>query len=258
MPVEETDIPKTAFRAGSPGLYKFSCVPFGLSNSRSSFCHLMEMCLGDQQFVTLLLYLDDISIFATSIDEMLDCIDLVFKWLEEFNLKIKPKKCHFFQHSIIFLRHVLSVEGISANPKKVEKVKNWPVPTNPKELQSFLGLASYYCCFILKFAAIAKCLHQLVGPVNHQKSKKNKRNIEPKAEQDPNSSRPAFQWTGEHQEAFNLLKACLTCAPVWGYPDFSHPFEQEMDASLQGLGAMLSQRDETGTSCIIAFASRSP
>ena len=91
MPVEEEDIPKTAFRAGSSGLYKFTHMPFGLSNSKSSFCHLMEMCLGDQQFVTLLLYLDNICIFAASIDEMLNCIELVFKWLEEFNLKIKPK-----------------------------------------------------------------------------------------------------------------------------------------------------------------------
>ena len=139
MPVEEEDIPKTAFRAGSSGLYKFTCMPFGLSNSGSSFCCLMEMCLGDQQFVTLLLYLDNICIFATSIDKMLDCIELVLKWLEEFNLKIKPKTCYFFQCSIIFLGNVLSAEGISANPKKVEKVKNWPVPTNPKELQSFWG-----------------------------------------------------------------------------------------------------------------------
>ena len=255
MPVEEADIPKTAFRAGSSGLYKFTHMPFRLSNSGSSFCCLMEMCLGDQQFVTLLLYLDDICIFVASIDEMLDHIELVFKWLEEFNLKIKPKKCHFFQCSLIFLWHVLSAEGISANPKKVGKVKKWPVPTNPKELQSFLGLASYYCHFIPKFIDIAKCLHQLVGPANHQKSKKNKTNSEPVA--DSHSNRQGFQWTGKHQEAFNLLKACLTSVPVLGYPDFNHPFELEMDASLQGLGTMLSQRDKTGTSHVIAFASRS-
>ena len=96
MPVEDLDIPKTACRAGSSGLYEFTFMPFGLSNSRSSFCHLMEMCLGDQQFVTLLLYLDDICIFAASIDEMLDHIELVFKWLEEFNLKIKPKNAISF------------------------------------------------------------------------------------------------------------------------------------------------------------------
>ena len=238
MPVEEADVPKTAFRVGQSGLYEFTHMPFGLSNSGSSFCHLMEMCLGDEQFVTLLLYLEDICIYATSIDEMLDCIELVFKQLEEFDLKIKPKKGHFLQCSIIFLRHVLSAEGIPANPKKAEKVKNWPVPTNPKELQSFLGLASYYYHFIPKFAAIAKCLHQLVGPANHQKSKKNKKNSEPIAESHLN--RQTFQWTDKHQEAFDLLKACLTSAPVLGYPDFSCPFELETDASLQGLGVMLS------------------
>ena len=164
-------------------------------------------------------------------------------------------KCRFLQCSIIFLRHVLSAEGISANPGKVEKVKKWPVPTNPKELQSFLGLASCYCCFILKFAAITKCLHQLVGPGNHQNSKKNKKNSEPRAEQELKSSKQAFQWTGKHQEAFNLLKACLTSAPVLHYPDFSCPFKVDMNASLQGLGTILSQRDEMGTSHVIAFAS---
>ena len=80
---------------------------------------------------------------------MLGHIELMFKQLKEFNLKMKPKKCHFFQHSIVFLGHVLPGEGISASPKKIEKVKNWPVPTNPKELQSFWGLPPFYteiCC----------------------------------------------------------------------------------------------------------------
>ena len=80
----------------------------------------------------LLLYLDNICVFPASIDEMTDYIDLVFKWLEEFNLKIKPKKYHFFQSSIVFPGHVLSAEGIYTNPEKVEKLKNWLVPTNPK------------------------------------------------------------------------------------------------------------------------------
>ena len=72
LAMEESDIKKTAFRASSMGLYEFTHMPFGLSNAGSSFCHLMEQCLGDQQFVTLLLYLDDICIFAPTIDDMLD------------------------------------------------------------------------------------------------------------------------------------------------------------------------------------------
>ena len=72
LAMEESDIKKTAFRASSTGLYEFTHMHFGLSNAGSSFCHLMEQCLGDQQFVTLLLYLDDICIFAPTIDKMLD------------------------------------------------------------------------------------------------------------------------------------------------------------------------------------------
>ena len=150
--MEESNIKKIAFRASSMGLYEFTHMLFGLSNACSSFCCLMEQCLGDQQFVTLLLDLDDICIFAPTIDDMLDQIHLVFDRLKKFNLKIKPKKCQFFRTSVLFLGHVLSAKGISANPDKVDKMKTWPVPKNIKEVQSFLGLASYYRHFILHFA----------------------------------------------------------------------------------------------------------
>ena len=79
--VAKEDIHKTAFWAGSSGLKTFTRMPFGLSNFGSSFCHLMEMCLGDQHFITLLLYLDDICIFADNGDEMLDQIEMVFQRL---------------------------------------------------------------------------------------------------------------------------------------------------------------------------------
>ena len=76
--MDESDIHKTAFRAGSSGLYEFTHMPFGLLNAGASFCHLMEMCLGDQQYLTLLFYLDDICVLSSSIDEMLDRIVMVF------------------------------------------------------------------------------------------------------------------------------------------------------------------------------------
>ena len=177
LAMTEEDIKKTAFRAGSSGLYKFTHMPFGLSNARSSFCRLMEQCLGDQQFVTLLLYLDAICIFVPDVSAMLDQMELVFSQLKSFNLKIKPKKSYFFQASVIFLGHVLSADGISANPEKVEKVRDWPVPSNAKELHSFLGLASYYHQFIPNFAHIAKCLHQLVGPTNVKKDEGKRKEV---------------------------------------------------------------------------------
>ena len=93
----EDDIKKTAFIAGSSGLYEFTHRPFGLSNAGSSFCRLMEQCLGDQQFVTLLLYLDNICIFAPDVNTMMDQIELVFNEHKSFNLKNKPKMFIFFR-----------------------------------------------------------------------------------------------------------------------------------------------------------------
>ena len=70
MTMEEEDILKTAFCTGSSGLYKFTYMPFRLTNAGASFCRLMEMCIGDQQYVTLLFYLDDICIFAETADQI--------------------------------------------------------------------------------------------------------------------------------------------------------------------------------------------
>ena len=120
LAMDEVDIHKTTFQAGSSRLYEFTHMPFGLSNAGASFCRLMEMCLGDQQYITLLFYLDDICVFSSTVDEMLDHVGLVLNHLKEFNLKIKPKKLYFFQPSVVFLGHVLSKDGISPNPESVQ------------------------------------------------------------------------------------------------------------------------------------------
>ena len=249
MAMEEEDIEKTMFRTGSSGLYEFTRMPFGLTNAGASFCRLMEMCIGDQQYVTLLFYLDDICIFAETADQMLDRIEFVFSRLKEFNLKIKPKKSHFFQTSITFLGHVLSANGISPNPEKVAKIKDWPTPKTPKEVHSFVGLASYYCRFIPNFAKWAGPLHALIVPASFKQKIR-------RGEMKKNDL-PEFQWTPACQEGFDQLKKALTEAPVLAYPDYSKPFILETDASLKGLGTVLSQKGDHNEICVIAYASRS-
>ena len=250
LAMDEADIHKTAFRAGLSGLYEFTHMPFGLSNAGASFCCLMEMCLGDQQYLTLLFYLDDICIFSSSVDEMLNRIEMVLKRLQDFNLKIKPKKSFFFQSKVLFLGHILSKDGISPNPEKIQKVKDWPVPTNAKEVHSFLGLASYYRRFVPQFAKWANPLHDLIRPIATKKSRHRIR-LPPLQ---PNL--PMFQWTDLHQESFEKLKLALTSAPVLAYPDYSKPFLLETDASLKGLGAVLSQEDNDGHTRVISYVSR--
>ena len=158
MAMEEADIPKTTFRTGSSGLFEFTRMPFGLTNVGASFCWLMEMVIGDQQFVTLLFYLDDICIFANSADQMLDQVELVFARLKKYQLKVKPRKSFFFQTKVSFLGHILSAKGISPNPEKVKKIWDWPIPKTSKEVHSFIGLASYYRRFIPNFSKWSKTL----------------------------------------------------------------------------------------------------
>ena len=199
----------------------------------------------------LLFYLDDICVFSSSVDEMLDRIALVFGQLKEFNLKIKPKKSFFFQSSVLFLGHQLSKDGILPNPEKVNKVKDWPIPKNAKEVHSFLGLASYYRRFIPQFSKWASPLHDLIRPIAMTK-KRARVKLPPLA---PNL--PQFIWTAEHKESFDKLKDALTSAPVLAYPDYLKRFILETDASLKGLGTVLTQEDDEGNFlCIISYASR--
>ena len=189
LAMDEADIHKTTFQAGSSGLYQFTRMPFGLSNVGASFCRLMEMCLGNQQYIMLLFHLDDICVFSSMVDEMLDHVGLLLNHLKEFNLKIKPKKMYFFQSSVVFLGHVLSKNGISPNPEKVSKVEDRLVPKSAKEVHSFLGLASYYRRFIPQFAKWANPLHELIRPVATKKKCAGKK-IPPLLQK-----LPPFQWS---------------------------------------------------------------
>ena len=154
---------------------------------------------------------------------------------------------------VIFLGHVLSKEGIFPNPEKVKKVKTWPTPKSAKEVDSFLGLASYYCRFTPQFMKLAGILHDLIRPVaTIKKKKKFGIKIPPLAQ-----NLPPFEWTLEHQESFERLKHSLITVPILAYSTYGRPFLLEMDASLKGLGAVLSQQDLYSDQWVILFASRS-
>ena len=97
------------------------------------------------------------------------------------------------------------------------------MPKNAKELHSFLALTSYYCWFIQNFAHVANCLHQLIGPTNVKKTKREKvkKEVTTLDEKKLKFTQPTFVWASEHQKAFNALKVALTTAPVLGCPNFS-------------------------------------
>jgi len=95
-----------------------------------------------------LVYLDDIIVYAKNLQEHNDKLINVFERLRIHNLKIEKDKCSFLQRECLFLGHVISDEGIKPDKKKVEAVRNFPVPKNVKQIKSFLGLSGYYRKFI--------------------------------------------------------------------------------------------------------------
>lgn len=169
--VNEKDRPRTAFIT-KYGLFEYTRMPFGLCNAPSTFQRGMELVLRRLQWVTLLIYLDDVIITGKTFKEHLNNLGEVLSRFRKFGLKLKPTKCSLYREEVLFLGHVVGKDGVRANPSLVQDVEKWPVPQNLKELQAFLGLTNYYRRFVQGYADIARSLHNLTrkGVTYHWKA----------------------------------------------------------------------------------------
>ena len=122
----------------------------------------MDLVLARLKWSHCLVYLDDVIVIGKSFLDHLQNLRLVFEQLREAGLKLTPEKCTFFHEQVPYLGHIVSRDGIKPDPEKVQKVSTWPVPTTTKEVQKFLGFATYYRRFIRNFAQKAKPSHYTV------------------------------------------------------------------------------------------------
>ncbi|GKB84534.1 putative reverse transcriptase domain-containing protein [Tanacetum coccineum] len=175
----------------------------------------------------VIVFINDILIYSKSKEEHEVHLKLILELLEKEKLFGKFLKCEFWLQEVHFLRHVVNSEGIHVDPNKIKAVKNWKPPKTPTEIRSFLGLAGYYRRFIANFSKIAKPLTLLT-----QKNKK-------------------FEWGDEQENAFQTLKDMLCDAPILALPEGPNDFVVYCDASNQGFGCVLMQRNK-----VIAYASR--
>lgn len=124
--MDPKDKHKTAFTTRQ-GLFEFNVLSFGLCNAPSTFQRLMDLVLADLQWTTCLVYLDDIIVFGRTFGEHLQRLDEVLGKLRHANLKVKPSKCTLFATQVRYLGHVISADGIRADPVKLDAVRQWPV-----------------------------------------------------------------------------------------------------------------------------------
>ena len=157
-------------------------------------------------------------------------LEAVFQKLAGAGLILKPSKCHFLKEEIEYLGHVVSGEGISTNPKKMEAVTKWPTPQTVYDVRSFLNFVGYYRRFIKNFSKIAKPIREVITGLENQSKKTAKKTF--------------IEWTEAANSAFKHLKELCVSTPILANPDYQLPFILHTDSSSEGLGAVLYQKQE--------------
>ena len=152
--------------------------------------------------------------YNKSVEEHVGHLKAVLEVLRQHQLYAKASKCAFGCREVQYLGHVISKEGVKADPLKFTTVMEWPELRNPKGLRGFLGLIGYYRKFVKGYGSIAAPLTALL--------KKN-----------------SFKWSEEASQVFATLKATIVTPLVLALLDFSKIFVVECDASGNGLGVVL-------------------
>lgn len=228
--MNEADIPKTAFNV-EHGHYEFLRMPMGLKNSPSTFQRVMDDVLRGLQNDICIVYLDDIVVLGTSLQEAINNLEKVLQRLRMSNFKIQMDKSEFLKLETNYLGHIITREGIKPNPDKITAIEKYPIPETTKQIKQFLGLIGYYRKFIPNFARITKPLTNCL-----KKGKK-------------------ITLDSDYVNAFNKCKTLLTNDPILQYPDFTRDFLLTTDASNVAIGAVLSQ-GPIGSDKPVSFASR--
>jgi len=223
---------KTAFRTRY-GLYEFLVMPFGLSNIPATFQDMMNHIFRDMIDFGLLLYIDDLLIYAKTEEEHDRIVKEVLQRLRTNRLAISPEKCVWKQTEVEFLGYVIGREGIKMSKEKVKGVLEWKSPASVTETQAFLGFANFYRRFIKDYTRVARPITELTKATTKN-----------------------WKWTHEAESAFTELKNRFTSAPILAHFDPKRPVIVETDASGFALGAVLLQRDNENRLHLIAFHSR--
>ena len=221
------------------GLYQWKVMPMGLTNAPAIFQTAMNQILKEHILAGYcLVYLDDIIIKSTTIEEHASHVDAILACLHKHNLFCQLPKCHWAKQTLKYLGHVVSGEGVLPDPAKVSTLTQWTPPldlidtlvdnnSSSKEItvyknqiatecRRFLGFMNYFSRFIPRFSDIAVVLHE-------------------------QTKKEAPPWSEACTSAWNMLKTLLSRATLMHHPDFALPFHVFSDASIRAVGGVLMQ-----------------
>ena len=222
--MEEASKQYTAFKVGSLEFFKCNYMPFGLCNAPVMFQRLMQNCLGKLNPIYCFIYLDDLIVLLWTTKEHLHRLHIVFDWLREYNLKLKPSKCSLFKEEINYLAHHVSKQGVWPSDVNLRAITGCALPQTYMEIHTFLGLISHYWQFIKGFAWIAQPLNEHLA--REEASRKSEQ----------------VSLSEDTLEAFQTLKEACMSTPILAFIDYTIDFLLKTDASKEGLGSLLSPR----------------
>ncbi|MBW0496921.1 hypothetical protein O181_036636 [Austropuccinia psidii MF-1] len=144
------------------GIYEYTRMQFGIKNSPAHFQRMMDTIFKEEILEgQMVVYIDDIIIYSDTWEDHLKYIDRALSKCTPINLKISLKRFNFGQQELLALGHKVSGLSLAIHQNKVAEVLLKPVPNNIKDMQSFLGFASYYRNHIRSFAHITSSLYKL-------------------------------------------------------------------------------------------------
>nr|GEY83789.1 retrotransposon protein, putative, Ty3-gypsy subclass [Tanacetum cinerariifolium] len=183
----------------------------------------MRLCIDYRE---LNLFIDDILVYSKTREEHKDHLRIVLEILRQKKLYAKFSMCDFWFGQAAFLGHIVSADGITMDPAKVEAITKWSRPTTVTKVRSFLGLAGYYRRFVKGFSLLALPLTKLM-----RKGEK-------------------FVCNEEREKSFEELKRRLVSSPILTLPSGTGGYQIYSDESKKGLGCVLMQHGK-----VIAYAS---
>lgn len=207
------------------GRYRFTRLPFGIKSAPEVYQKAMSQMVEDIEGAEAIM--DDILIWGVDQAEHDERLKKVLDRALKYNLKLNADKCEFRKTEVTYMGHVLTDGGLKVDPEKVRAVESIRAPSNKQELMTFLGFVQYLGKFMPHMSEVSAPLRKLV---------------------EKNSE---WTWNDEHETSFTMLKQLASNTPVLRYYDPAQQLTLSVDASSQGLGAVILQNGQP-----IAYASR--
>lgn len=232
IPLRIEDRKKTAF-VTQEGHFQWTCLPFGLKTSPAIFQRILSNIIRKYKLSDFAVnYIDDILIFSKSFTEHIEHLTALLEAIKKEGFRLKFTKCKFAENSVKYLGHMISNNSIRPIKDNLISIRNFPTPRSQKNVRQFLGKINFYNKYIPNIAITLDPLHNLLR----------------KGQQ--------FLWTKECQDSFEKMKELLCSQPVLEIYDPELPIYIYTDASIQGIGAVIKQKQENDEEKPVGYFSK--